>query len=61
MPLGHLGELCRVVPEADTAKYQFKLLPQPEGSPFICLIGPSPPGDALHGEDYLSLKVIENQ
>ena len=45
----------------DTAKYPLKLPPQPVGSPFICLMGPSPAGDAIHGEDYLSLKVIENQ
>ena len=45
----------------DTAKYPFKLPPQPVGSPFICLMGHSPLGDALHGEDDLTLKVIENQ
>ena len=44
----------------DTAKYQFKLPLQPVGSPFICLMGHSPLGDAIHGEDDLSLKVIEN-
>ena len=45
----------------DTAKLQFQLPPQPEGSPFICLMDLFPLEDATHGEDYLSLKVIENQ